>query len=631
MRGELARKGAVSIEARLRWLASLLSAVVLVLAGRLWYVQVVRGEQYAVRAESNRLREVPLTAPRGLIYDRAGRPMVGNRKSFTVSFLADGDVGRRAETLRQLAGLLDVDESVLADAWASGYQPGSPEPVRLWRDATPSQVIAVEERKSQLPGVVVEEEPVRNYLLGARAAHILGYVAPIELEELQRFGELGYRGTDLVGRMGIERAYESLLRGADGYRRIEVDALERPRRVLEEHPPVPGADLVLTVDLELQAATEQALERGVARAAEMRRASGVASTAPVAGAAVVLEARTGAVLAMATYPGYDPRQLMPWNRDRVRYLEALQRDPSGPFLNRVTRGVYPPGSTFKVITATAAIAEGKLRPDERIEVDGRGPFGMLDWWFRLGLAGPGKALSLVEAMEWSSNDFFWELGRRVDIDGLARWARRFGLGQSLGIDLYPGDREGLIPDPDWKQRRYASRPISERLWYASETLHIAIGQGFLEVTPLQMAAVYAALATDGVIYRPYLVERVLRPDGTTLWEHRPQVLRVVPAPRGVWRLLREGLARVVSGPHGTARSAFSGFFVPVGGKTGTAEVANQEGAGHAWFVGIAPVDNPEIVVAVVIEHGGGGARAAAPVAREILAYYFGGELAAARR
>lgn len=631
MSNGLARKRPVSAEARLRWLGTLLTAAVVALAGRLWYVQVVRGEQYAVRAESNRLREVPLTAPRGLIYDRAGRPMVGNRMSFTVSLLPDGDPSRRPDLLRRLSELMGVDQEALDQAWESGYRPGSYEPVRLWRDATPAQIIAVEEHKSELPGVVVEEEPVRNYLLGAGAAHVLGYVAPIDLQELQELGDLGYRGTDLVGRMGIEKAYEPLLRGVDGYRRVEVDALERPRRVLEEVPPRPGADLYLTIDLALQAATEQALERGVARAAELRQANRVSSTAPLAGAAVVLDVRTGAVLAMASYPSYDPRRLMPWNRERSRYLGALQSDPASPFLNRATRGLYPPGSTFKVVTATAALVEGRLRPDERIEVDGRGPFNMLDWWFRLKLPGPAAPLNLVEAIEWSSNDFFWEVGRRVEIDGLARWARRFGLGQPLGIDLYPGDKEGLVPDPEWKQRRNAGRPIWDRLWYASETLHVAIGQGFLETTPLQVAAMYAAVATDGVIYRPYLVESVRRPDGTVQWQHRPQVLRVVPAPRGVWRVLREGLSRVVSGPHGTARAAFAGFPVPAGGKTGSAEVAGQDGAGHAWFVGMAPIDAPEVVVVVVIEHGGGGARAAAPVAREILAQYFGVGSAPARR
>ena len=615
-----------SLEQRLRHLGLAVSLAFVVLAARLWYLQVMRGEHYAALAETNRIRQVPLTAPRGLIYDRQGRLVAGNRLSFTISLVSDQPADQRQEVLGHLAELLGVPLPALQEAWQQGYQPGSHAPVRLWRDATPAQVTAVGEHRSRLPGVVVEEEPVRDYLRRELAAHVVGYVAPVTAEELARLSGAGYRSTDFIGRMGLERAYEASLRGRDGVRAVEVDARERPRRVVETVVPQPGADLHLTLDLALQQRVEQVLAEGVQRARLYRdRLYPGLQEAPVrAAAAVVIDVRTGGIRALASWPAFDPGQLVPWNLSISEYWTALSRDPGRPLLNRVTHGLYAPGSTFKVVTAVAALEEGEFRPDETWPVDGLGPYGKVDWWRTLRPVPrnpEGQALGVASAFEWSSNDVFWEMGRRVGIERLAAWARRFGLGQSLEVDLYPQDLDGLVPDPAWKRRRF-SRPDQQR-WYESETLDVAIGQGALQTTLLQLASVFMAVANEGVVYRPYLVEAVRGPQGVELYRHRPQVARVVRASRRTWGLVREGLVRVVSGAHGTARNAFAGFPVPVAGKTGTAQLGGLPGAAHALFAALAPADQPEVVVAVVVEHGSSGAAAAAPVARAVLEAYFG--------
>ncbi|WP_324717490.1 penicillin-binding protein 2 [Carboxydochorda subterranea] len=611
-----------------------LATVALVLFGilwaRLWYLQLMQGGHFAALAERNRLRVVPVTAPRGLLYDRNGQVLVRNRTSYTASIIPEemadstGDQGE-PPLASTLAELLRVPRQTIEEAWRAQARRYSFEPVRIARDLSVEQLIALEEHRAVLPGVMVEQEPVRDYLRHSTAAHVVGQVAPITLEELTQLADAGYRGTDLIGRTGLERVYESYLRGQDGYRQIEVDARGRFRRLVEEKPPVPGMDLHLTLDLELQKATETALVEGI-QAAEARRLRDprLRSGRPVeAGAAVALDPRTGGILALASFPAFDPAALLPWAPDRELYLEFLNRDPNHPFFNRVTMGTYAPGSIFKVVTATAALEDQRFGPDERFYVDGHGPYGKTDWMLRAvpRIAPPGW-VDLVGGFEWSSNDFFWELGRRVGIERLAYWARRFGLGTATGVDLYPPDQPGLVPDAEWKREYFRSGPAWQRSWYEAETLDMAIGQGFLQVTPLQMAVVYMAVANGGTAYRPHLVASVTRPDGTPVVQVQPSVLLRVPASPQTWALIRKGLWSVVNGPHGTARGRFADIPVQVMGKTGTAQLSAAGSETNAWFAAVAPADAPEIVVVVLVENGGGGAGVAAPIAHDILKAYF---------
>lgn len=618
----LHREGMLLRLERLKLVVGVLAAV---LGARLWYLQIMNGAQYAAMADRNHIRVVPVSAPRGRIFDREGRELVRNRLSFTLSVLPETVDGSRDELLARLSAILGIPREQLAENWESAVRRYSFAPIRLLRDMTPQQLIAVLEHRTSIPGVFVEEEPVREYPLGATAAHVLGRVGPISLEELQRLSDEGYQGTDLIGISGLERYYERQLRGSPGYREIEVDALGRFRRLVGEQASQPGLDLHLTLDLELQRRTEEALVAGVERAEQLRRAAKdpqLRAARPVrAGAAVVLDPRTGGILAMASFPAYDPEKLLPWAPDRQAYLDLLLRDPAAPFVNRATMGTYLPGSVFKVVTGVAALEEGVFGSAERYYVDGVAPYGKRDWMVRAGLPPPGW-VDLVGGFEWSSNDFFWELGLRVGVDRLAAWARRFGLGQATGIDLDPGDQPGLVPDREWKRRRFRDEPASEQIWYEAETMDMAIGQGYLLVTPLQVAMVYAAVANDGIAYRPHLVRSITRPDGTPVAEVSPTVLVQVPASRGTWRLVREGLKAVVNGKHGTARGKFEGVPVVVGGKTGTAQVGTSGEQPHAWFAAIAPIDDPQVVVVVVVDNGGSGAAVAAPIARDILKAYF---------
>ncbi|MEW6046413.1 MAG: penicillin-binding protein 2 [Bacillota bacterium] len=606
---------------RLQRLGVAVGVVFAVLAARLWYLQIIRGSDYAAMADRNHLRVVPVTAPRGRILDREGREIARNRLSFTLSVLPEAVPNAPQQLFPELARLLRVPEAKLQEAWESAARRYSFEPVRLVRDMKLDQLIAIEEHRASLPGVFVEEEPVRDYPLGATAAHVLGHVGLIGMEDLKRLSDEGYRGSDIIGLAGIERYYERDLRGTGGYRQIEVDALGRYRRLVGEQPPVPGHDLKLTLDLELQQKTENALIDGIQKAEERRLddpklRSGKSVTA---GAVVVLDPRTGAVLAMASFPAYDPGRLLPWEPDRAAYLSYLNRDEASPFLNRATMGTYAPGSAFKVVTGVAALEERKFGLNERWYADGLGPYGKKDWMVSQKLV-PGW-LTLVSGFEWSSNDFFWELGHRVGVDALAEWARRFGLGQPTGIDL-PGDRPGLVPDRQWKKQRYRNQPAWAQQWYEAETLDMAIGQGFLEVTPLQMAVVYMAVANNGIAYRPHLVQSIKRPDGTFVRTVTPSVLLQVQASPSTWKAVREGLKAVVNGPHGTAKDKMKDVPVPVAGKTGTAQVGDGESQPHAWFAAIAPADDPQVVVVVVVEHGGSGSGAAAPIAEDVLKAYF---------
>lgn len=619
---------------RLDRLGMATTVIVGLLLMRLWYLQVMRGPYFASLAERNRMRLIPVSAPRGLMLDRNGRTLVQNRLSFTLSVIpeevraASGGPEGEAGFIAELAKVLGLPQEQLWQQWSEQSRRYRFDPLRLVRNLTDAQLLAIEERRSLLPGVVVEQEPSRHYPMGSTAAHVVGYLLQIDEEELKRLGDQGYRGSDLIGKSGLERAYESYLRGREGFREIEVDAQGRFRRLVREVPAEPGLSLRLTLDASLQKVTEQALVRGIERAEERRRHDEdpqVLAARPVgAGAAVVLDAHTGGVLAMASFPSFDPGRMMPNALDRELYLALTTHDRYLPQINRAIQAAYAPGSVFKVITGIAALEEGKWGANEELRWDGGdASCKKEDWMLRSGLRPPPN-LDIVKGFEWSSNDFFWNLGDRVGIDSLAEWARRFGLGRSVGIDLAPGDTPGFVPDRAWKATAY-TRP-DDRLWYRCETLDVAIGQGALQVTPLQVAAVYMAIANNGVAYRPHLVEAVLRPDGSPLVTFSPQVLFEVRARPGSWELVRRGLWNVVNGPGGTARSAFRSGDIPVSvaGKTGTAQVSGTGQLSHAWFAGMAPADSPEVVVVVFVENGGGGAAVAAPIAHDILRAYFAG-------
>lgn len=603
---------------RARALGYCIIIIFILLSSRLWYLQIVQGQKFAAMADGNRIRWVRTPAPRGRIFDRNGVPLATNRASFTVSLLPgslDGETGE--QVLIRLSELLGLTREELQEAIKKGIRYPY-EPIRVMQDVPAETVVMMEEQRYRLPGVIVEMEEVREYPLGALASHVLGYMAPISPSLLSAWSGLGYYSSDYVGMTGLERLYEPILRGKDGGNRVEVSALNRPVQVLDTVPPVPGDDLVLTIDKDLQELAERVL---VEQLAEVRAEGKFVDT--YCGVVIVLDPKTGGILAMASVPGYDPNRLSDAGQ-RSQYYAELSKDKHRPLLNRAVQGLYSPGSAFKPMVAIAALEERKTTVGEVFFADDIGPFGIKRCW-TLRNSPPLPAhgnVTVKSALAESCNDYFWEMGLRLGVDLLAKYAREAGFGSPTGLDMYPAEESGLVPDPEWKKQRFARQSRSEQMWYPVETMDMAIGQGFLLVTPLQMAAFYMGLANRGTIYVPYLVQRIQRPTGEVLQETVPRVARVLEASPQTWNAVIDGLVEVVKS--GTGASAFRGFPYPVkiAGKTGSVQLGPGQGDAHSWFCGFAPADDPEIVVVAFAEHGGGGATTAGPVVRKIMEEYF---------
>jgi penicillin-binding protein 2 len=555
----------------------------LVVLGQLWYLQVLEGDKLRDLSERNRIRVRPVAAPRGILYDRNGLALVDNRPAFTLS-LIPRDMEDRDNVLARLSVLLKIPLTELREALAR-VPADSLRPVRIRRGLSLEDVAKVEEWKIELPGVVVEVEPQRVYPTSSFAAHLLGYVREVS-EEQARQG--GYRRGDMIGQTGLERLLDEYLRGRDGGERIEVDALGRPVQVIRRDEPRPGGQVVTTVDRRIQEAAERAMTGR-------------------AGAVVVLDPKTGDVLAMTSSPAYDLDRFT-GNLDREAWA-ALVRDPTHPLLNRALQSQYAPGSVFKVVVAAAGLQEQTLTPMDRTYCNGQ--FHMGQWTFKDWLEGGHGHVDLRSAIVNSCNIFFYQSGLKVGPEAIARYARAFGLGAASGVDL-GAEKAGLVPSPDWKRREL------KRGWTAGETINVSIGQGQLLVTPMQVARMMAAFANGGVLWKPRLVQRVERPDGTLAYSEPTKMTGHVELSPVVWAFLRDAMVGVVHGGTGKA-AGIPG--VQVAGKTGTAQsVAHSDstkGQDHAWFASFAPADDPKAVVVVLVERGGKGGQVAAPIARQV--------------
>ncbi|HHY93972.1 MAG TPA: penicillin-binding protein 2 [Firmicutes bacterium] len=604
---------------RLQRLTWVVTAVIAVLALTLASMQLgPAAAKYASLADRNRLRLLTIPAPRGEIFDRKGVPLAGNRPTFGLSlmFLGWDEVRESAARLGELLGLDpgQIEERVKAQGYRL-YQP-----VRIVEALTPEQQSVVEEHSYELPGVVVEVQPQRFYPNGTLAAHVLGYMREIGPQELE--DKEGYRLGDLVGKSGLEAMLEPVLRGKDGGRQVEVNHRGFPvRDIPPATDPVPGKDVTLSLDADLQKAAEQALADTITR---LQTGPGKKYPGAKAGAVVALDPATGEVLALVSYPAFDPNVFTsPVSAEDWSRLSGPER----PLWNRAISGTYAPGSTFKMVTATAALMEGKVRASERVLCPGFHPITAA-WsrpkrcWAR----GGHGAVDLRQAIAKSCDVYFYEMGRRLGVDGIARWARAYGFGSRTGIEL-AGESAGTVASTEYKAWAYAARAkdgsrlfpwIDTPRWqYPAEDMDASIGQGFQNVTPLQMAVYTAAIANGGIRYRPLLVKEIRDPAGA-VEKFAPYEEGRISLPDEVWRAIREGM-RAVTLPGGTAAGVFAGFPVEVAGKTGTAQ--NPHGDDHGWFVCYAPYQNPTIALAVLIEQGGHGT-AAAGVARQILASYF---------
>jgi len=576
---------------RLQFLRVVAVCIILVLIGRAGYLQVYDGELYARLAEGNRIRIIPAEAARGTFYDRNGELLVTNRPGFTVSLLPLTEP-ISPEVIARVSALIHVPVEEIQkkiDAHI-GF-----DPIRIKNDVLPDIVSIIEEQKDSYPGVVVEVLPVRDYIFGEYAAHVFGYVSEINEEELERRKGEGYKSGDIIGKFGLERVYDKEVRGIKGGEQVEVDVSGRPVQILGRQSPIQGNDLVLTIDSHIQEAAERAVD------------DQLAAVHAHAAAAVVMNPQTGEILAMVSRPAFNPN-LFAGGISTVNW-NMLNNNPYHPMDNKAITGEYPPGSTFKIVTGTAALAEHKVTAQEKIFDSGR------HWIIPKTNAG-GEALGWIDfeqAMAHSDNVYFYEMGNRLGVDTLERYARLFGLGTRTGIDL-PYEAEGLVPN-----RKYKADNYEDGEWYLSETFDAAIGQGFNLVTPLQAAMVVSEIAANGQRYRPHLVQRIVDVNGNTVREIKPELLSTLEVDPSVIHHVQEGLHSVTK--LGTGTELFAGFPVDIAGKTGTAE--NSQGRDHSWFVAYGPYKNPNVVVAVIVEQGGFGSVAAGPIARRILEAAFG--------
>jgi penicillin-binding protein 2 len=619
---------------RILFLETLVLLTFAVLVWQLWRLQIVHSAGYQIQADANRFRLVAVDAPRGVVYDRTGRILVRNVPSYSISIMPSGlpeDEADRRDVLNQLAALVSTYlpgagdeapanseeiEAILERHTISPYTP-----VAILTAVDKQLAFLVEEQRARLPGVIIEVVPLREYLYGTLTSHILGYVGSIAAEEVDYYldqADEDYTLRDRVGVMGVETTFERELRGVKGLKHVEVDAFEREISTLAYDPPTPGNSLELTIDLDLQRAAEDALREG------MRR---VGSTA---GVVVASDPQTGEILAMVSLPSYD-NNLFARGISYADYA-ALGADPERPLVNHAISGQYPPGSTFKVFPAAAALEEKTV--DRNWSVRCTGEIVLPNRYFP---DDPTKAQhfkcwtpyghgnqSVVGALANSCDIYFYEVsGGFEDYDGLGldkfnQYARAFGFGDRTGIAL-EGESSGLIPDDRWKRINYGEP------WVTGDTYNAGIGQGFDLVTPLQLLNGTAAVANGGTLYRPQIVRRVVDSAGKEVTPFQSEVIRKVPVADSNLAIVRLGMRAAVT--DGTAHRVNLAE-VAVAGKTGTAEYPGPlDAAGnlptHAWFTAFAPYENPEIALVVFVSGGHEGAKVAVPIAAHILRSYFG--------
>lgn len=576
----------------------LCALIFLVLTSRVAYLQLYEGDYYKKQADGNRIRTTPIMAPRGIFYDRNGVPLVNNRPGFTVVVNAK-DKSFTPEIAERLAEILQLSSIDIIQKVEKNK--GNFEPVLIKSDLTPEIVTKIEERRADLPGVIILVQPLRTYLFGEIAAHTIGYVSEISEGELEELKKKGYKAGNIIGKMGLEKYYDGILRGQDGATRVEVDVAGRIVQEMGKKEPIPGHSIYLTIDIEIQRAAEEAVKEHL----KWLREYGGSPKANAA-AVVVLDPRDGAVLALVSFPAFNPNSFVAgishkeWNE--------ISQNPYNPMDNKAISGEYPPGSTFKMVTGTAALELKKVTPQEQIFDGGH------HWAVPQKGNSGGGALGWIdfnEALTKSDNVYFYEMSYRLGIDNIEKFAREFGYGSLTGINLF-GESEGTVASVAYKRR------VFNEDWYLAETFDAGIGQGFQLATPIQMAVVTAAIANGGTRYQPYLVSKIVTDKGELVEQIQPKAVGKLPMSQSTVAIIQKAL-RGVAQEGGTAWQ-LAAFPVPLAGKTGTSE--NSHGRDHGLFVSYAPADNPDIAVAVLVEQGGYGSVAAIPIAKRVFDEHF---------
>ena len=579
-------------------------AAFLLLFVRLFYLQIVEGEEYRRLSENNCIRLQSIDSPRGLLFDRNGILLVDNRPSFDLGIILK-DARPVRSTIAKLSKYINIPEEELMAA----IKPKRGllyKPILLKQDIGRDMLAVVEAHRFDLPGIVVNVTPLRHYMSTKSAAHLIGYLSEINADELKSGKYTGCRGGDFIGRFGVEKACENFLRGKRGGRQVEVNSAGQVVRILKTVDAKAGYNVYLTIDHKLQLRTEELLDGK-------------------AGAAVAMDPETGDVLAMASSPSFDQNLFVSGMSHKE--WDALISNPLRPMENKAVQGEYPPASTYKIITAIAGLEEGVIDEATRFHCIGHYKYG--DRGYRCWKRSGHGSVNLIKALAESCDVFFYHTGLKLGVDRIAWYAKACGLGSRTGIDL-DHEAKGLVPTAAWKKCRTGVK------WQSGETLSIAIGQGYNLATPVQMLVLISAIANGGIRLKPLIVKTVETPEGKIVKKSKSQITGKLPVSSRILELVRKGLWEAVNSRTGTAWSAARLEHIEICGKTGTAQLVSRKKNStsgesklsdnlkpHAWFVAYAPYDNPKIAIAVIVEHGEHGSSAAAPIASEMIKTYLG--------
>lgn len=568
-----------------------------ILIGRMAYLQLLRGDYYAKQSDGNRLRQSKIIAPRGIIYDYKGQELVNNLPGYAVVLQKQSSY--KPETLQRLSELLNMPLSEINAKIKASEQ--FYEPIMLKNNLSPELVTRIEEQRRYMPEVILSVQPIRTYPYHELAVHALGYVGEVSAYEIEQGLFQGVTQGSIVGKAGLEKSYDKYLRGVDGAFMEEVDVSGNVVKHFDTVEPTPGKNLQLTIDYKLQKSLEEFIDKHLA----YLRSSGIAPGARAA-AVVALDPRNGAVRAMVSRPGYDPNLFV--NGISSKDWAVINNDTSYPMNNKVISGEYPPGSTFKIVTGSAAFELKKVGLNEPIYDGGFHPLvptmsnaggEVLGW------------LTFVKALAMSDNVYFYELGYRVGIDNIAKYARIYGFGERTGIDLL-GESKGLVASKQVKKE------IWNEGWRLGDTFNAAIGQGFNLTTPIQLAVMLSIVANGGTKYQPYLVDSINNPDGSVFEKPQRQPGKHIDVSQQTIDYMSMGMSATTQ--EGGTASYFSQLPKPIAGKTGTAE--NSHGRDHGLFVAYGPVDDPELVVVCIVEQGGFGSTAAGPIVYKAFEEFF---------
>ncbi|RLB23110.1 MAG: penicillin-binding protein 2 [Deltaproteobacteria bacterium] len=589
---------------RLKKLTLFVVIMVGILFVRLWFLQIISGAQYRKKSESNRIDLRDVLPVRGMIFDRNGELLVDNRASFVLGVIPE-DITNLDGLIADICRLIDIDGLSAKKKINEGLHQNPFNPVYIKKGLTRDELARIETNAFHMPGVIIEVKPKRHYIYGSLAAHLIGYLGEIDKKQLNKEGYKENKIGDFVGKFGVEKKWQRYLNGVRGGQQLEVDASGRRLRVLYQKAAEPGFNIYLTIDKDLQMLAERSLEN-------------------TAGAIVAMNPMTGEVLTMASSPSFDPNDFAR-GIDEKRW-KRLVSNPRFPLQNRVISGQYPPGSLFKIVVAIAGLEEGVINPYEKVFCGGSYRFrGRLyrDW-----KEGGHGYVDLHRALVESCDVYFYKMGQKIGIDTIARYAKNLGLGSKTNLQL--GDeKEGLIPDRAWKLRRW------HVTWQEGETLSVAVGQSFVLTTPIQMVRFISALFNGGVLFKPQVTKWIEKNDKEKIYKFKPNLSQRWGIKKENMELVKTALIDVVNEPRGTGRRARLDQ-VRVAGKTGTAQVIAlpedrelprekdipYKFRDHAWFVAVAPAENPMIALALLLEHSGAGGSVAAPIAKKILNFYF---------